>query len=429
MSEEENFDDIDESQPYVQLNLHPVLDLHIRAPEGPRSLQGTPTKAAERLVLKQRSDTKPGVSQVRSTSPRRTLKAGIGSSKQATKKTAPALQRYATQETHQPSLSPKSQRLKRDNKVEDILYQDAMRRMLKPQPQPVSAHKPAITPRSEELLAEALIREVECAWVRLRLKSRAGLNELGQVLIETRFLTTSEGELLGTVWATLKGEEVGYVSKQSLLNFLFALHALQYPARSVDTEATETDLTTLHFDSKLLRTRFKALLANKKKAHFKPTSTQTKFSFRPVLSPGSRKIAEKWSKTRPTASSEPTVIRLKTKVQKTSDSDLGTKAEMTFKPIYQPPKRPELRELAEELPEMIRVFPVTGESFVAPREPEEPVVLLNVTLPSEETVQFPLYEGDEIEARIREFAALRGLEKEAENRIIAEVLRHWPTVA
>jgi len=418
MSDEENFDDIDERQPYIQPSPHPALDLHIRAPESPRSLQGTPSRPSERRNFKQRPEAKlqsTGVTQVKSASPRRTVK-GLESRKQS----SPALQRCTT---HQPSLSPKSQRLQRGNKVEDILYQDAMRRMQKPQPPPIPAHKPAISPRSEELLAEALIREVECAWVRLHLKSRAGLTELGQVLSETRFLPNSESEQLSAVWVMLRGDEVGYVSKQSLLNFLFALHALQYPAHSVDTEATEADLAILHFDSKL-RTRFKSLLANKKKAHFKPTSAQSDFSFRPVLSPGSRKIAEKWTKARPTASSEPTVVRLKPKPPKTCESDFGVKAEMTFKPQHQP-KRPELRELAEELPEMIRVFP-TGESFVAPREPEEPVMLLNVTLPSDETVQLPLYRGDEVTARVREFAELRGLDKEAESRIVTEVLHHWP---
>lgn len=158
MSDEENFADIDERQPYIPPSPHLALDLHIRAPKSPRSLQGSPSWASERRNLKQLPEVKlqsTAITQVRSASPRRTAK-GLESRKQDTR----VLQRCTT---HQPSLSPKSQRLKRDNKVEDILYQDAMRRMLKPQPPPAPTYKPAISPRSEELLAEALIREVECA--------------------------------------------------------------------------------------------------------------------------------------------------------------------------------------------------------------------------------------------------------------------------
>ena len=74
---------------------------------------------------------------------------------------------------------------------------------------------------------------------------------------------------------------------------------------------------------------------------------------------------------------------------------------------------------------MLRVWPTAGQSLVEPREPEEPVMLLNVTLPTDETVQLPLYRGDQVELRVREFAEMRRLEKSAESRMLEAVLQQW----
>lgn len=433
---EENFDDIDEHQAYNQGSHRLGLDLHIRPPETPRSLQASPQRLSE-LTTRLRGFKPPArvPQQVKkpgsgSISPHRTTT--TSASPHRTFKDTKSLKKGVTTPTASTANrpSPPSSRTKRTTKVDDHLYQDALRRLHKPQSPPIIPHKPAISPKSEELLADALIREIDCAWVHFSLRARAGILDLGNLLTETRFLQGTETDLLSLIWTTLKGDELGYVSKQTVLNFLFALHMLKCPQKSVDTEATDTDFTVIHFeDGKTLRSRFKLLLDNKKKSHFKPKPMKTDFSFRPALSPGSKKIAEKWSKPRPNSSSEPLVVRLKTKKpQKTSESDLSNPAEMTFKPHQFPPpgSKPTLRELSEEIPEMLRVLPTGGQSFVEPREAEEPIVLLNVTLPSEETVQFPLYFGDPIEEKIREFAEMKGLERNEERKILAEVKRIWP---
>jgi len=394
---EENFDDIDERQTYVQASHRLVLDLHIRLPESPPSLQLAPLPVSDfaARLPDQGSNRRPAVG---SASPRRTVKPGrtIRKGKEENRPkplsslSPSALQRTATHQPFTHSTKP---------------VKDTPGAKL-PKSQPKQA-------RSNELLAEALTREVDCAWTRLGLRQYSSQVDLGCVLTEMRFLEGTEKGLVAEIWKALSGEELGYVNKQSLLNFLFTLHTLKCPARSVDTEASETDPAVINFeDPGALRTRFKYLLVNKKKAHFKPKPAKAAFSSRPAGSPSSRKRPEKQGNTQATSP-----VRLKPKYSELDISKTGR----TLRP--RSPKA-DLRA-TEDYPEMLRVWPTAGQSLVEPREPEEPVMLLNVTLPTDETVQLPLYRGDQVELRVREFAEMRRLEKSAESRIVEAVLQQW----
>lgn len=377
---EENFDDIDECQTYVQTGHKLAIDLHIRLPENPRSPQPSPVSHFPARLPAQGTEKRPAVG---SASPRRTGPGLRKPREENRQKVLSSLSPAAFQRTAALHFS----------KVKEV------------QPLSKAPPKQTHTSHSEELLAMALTREVDCAWIRLGLRSCSNLIGLGSLLTAMHFLEGTESELLTEIWKALSGEKLGYVSKQSLLNFLFTLHAFKCPARSVDTEASEADPAVISFDdSRALRTRFKSLLVNKKKFHFQLTPAK-------VASPAP-KISYKLTKTH----TSPPSVRLK---PKPCELDRAGK---TLRRV-----KAELRE-TEDWPEMLRVWPTAGQSLVEPREPEEPVMLLNVTLPSAETVQLPLYRGDQVELRVREFAAMRGLEKSAESRIVEAVRKQWSSV-
>lgn len=146
------------------------------------------------------------------------------------------------------------------------------------------SRKPALTPspstrtvKSEAAQVIAVEREVEAAWIGLSLSEHATYLDLGSLLAELQLITGSERELLQEAWGIMSGQQLGYIDKGSLVDFLCALHGL--PSK--------------HMDRRYIRTRFGPLLENKKRAHLKAKSEATtlKPPTHPPSSPRFSKVA------------------------------------------------------------------------------------------------------------------------------------------
>ncbi|CAD8185245.1 unnamed protein product [Paramecium octaurelia] len=176
------------------------------------------------------------------------------------KPTEPKMQQSESTVDFRPVIQQKSSNIVRNQKVEDILYQDAQRRQQKQQevqdkknaPKVVTVNVKYTSNNSEKIVAQKFIREFETVidWIFDQTGQERPSNvsfsidylKLGEILQRLDFLNllqakdsneraveyenlrlSEERALLCEIWTVLRGDELGGISKRNLCLFLLTL--------------------------------------------------------------------------------------------------------------------------------------------------------------------------------------------------------------
>lgn len=152
-----------------------------------------------------------------------------------------------------PTVNKVSQEIVRDKSIVDHLYEDAVRRMKKPQPVVVTTSQKLISDKSEQFLIEKLEAEflTVCAEIDPE-TDKLNYSQLSELLQRMFFIKNNvsdkrhkeERDLILKVWKLLKGEENQSVHKLNLLIFLNGVMSYTTSSMSLP-EMSEEDKSLL----------------------------------------------------------------------------------------------------------------------------------------------------------------------------------------
>lgn len=141
-----------------------------------------------------------------------------------------------------PTVNKVSQEIVRDKSIVDHLYQDAIRRMKKPEPVVVTTSPKLISDKSEQVLIEKLEAEfIEICREIDPKDEKLNYSQQSELLQRMHFIKNDvsnkrhkeERNLILKVWKFLKGEEQQYILQPNLLIFLNAVMNYYSPSMSL----------------------------------------------------------------------------------------------------------------------------------------------------------------------------------------------------
>lgn len=227
--DDEDFADTDERLPYSQ-----KVTQEPSPPRSPRHL----AELAERLnFLQQLADNRTNLQrqqrlqeelqqctfrpEINEASPRRTFSQFLASQQrfQAARLTKIQYERKRLADSESESLS----RVELSPGSKTILSQRSYHRLSKPALTPSPSARAV---KREFVQVLEIEHEVETSWRKLHLQVHASYLDLGYLLAELKLMTGSESSLLQEAWTLMNGTQLGHIDKETLVDFLCALHNL-----------------------------------------------------------------------------------------------------------------------------------------------------------------------------------------------------------
>lgn len=142
-----------------------------------------------------------------------------------------------------PAVNPKSHEVKREGKINDVLYEDAVRRQKKRSISPIDIKEKFASEKSEQVLCEKFTREFTSAVRKVFCEDKAWFtySEFLLILCEMDFIKNDaddfgyyiEKDQTVKAWKGIEGvecEEEKRVSRQRLLDFLLAVMNYEHPS-------------------------------------------------------------------------------------------------------------------------------------------------------------------------------------------------------
>ncbi|OMJ89957.1 hypothetical protein SteCoe_7742 [Stentor coeruleus] len=200
-----------------------------------------------------------------------------------------------------PTINPKSKNLARQGKIENILYEDALRRKNKTVNTQNSPQTKFLTSNSEKFLAEKFKRDFnDClAEIQTEDSSKLNYNQLLDISRSLYFIREEKEEVdritTMQIWRLFSEDEAALVSKESVLAVLLGVMGLWeewMESESIQVKISKEETIKLH-------KKYKQLYTNRCDVTNKSTINQTfknlnEPTFQPEMIAQSNELAEKW---------------------------------------------------------------------------------------------------------------------------------------
>jgi hypothetical protein len=295
-----------------------------------------------------------------------------------------------------PTVNKVSQEIVRDKSIVDHLYQDAIRRMKKPEPVVITTSPKLISDKSEQVLIEKLEAEfIEICKEIDPKDEKLNYSQQSELLQRMYFIKNDvsdkrhkeERDLILNVWKFLKGEEQQYILQPNLLIFLNAVMNYYSPSMSLgeipdeDKEQLVYNKCGVWYKDRLylkpdeifpLHKKYELLYHNRVSVKHKSNQNRSykeevTFSFRPEISKISKALAFRSKSSENYTSIEDYLLEQKKLMQERKDQlkkevESKQQAECPFAPkVLGPSKRRKNKKLenvketlAKEYMEMIQ---------------------------------------------------------------------------